>query len=58
MHALRRLFAFIACAAALVAHAQYPNHPIKIVVPWPPGGAVDTIGRLVADSITTWLTFS
>ena len=52
MHALRRLFAFAACALALAAHAQYPNKPIKIVVPWPPGGAVDTIGRLVADNIT------
>lgn len=52
MHALRRLFALAACALALAAHAQYPNKPIKIVVPWPPGGAVDTIGRLVADNIS------
>ena len=56
MHALRRLFAFVACAAALAAAAQsYPSKPIKIVVPWPPGGAVDTIGRLVADNLTTSL---
>ena len=53
MHVLRRLFAFAACALALAAQAQqYPSKPIKIVVPWPPGGAVDTIGRLVADNIT------
>ena len=56
MHVLRRLFAFAACALALAAQAQqYPSKPIKIVVPWPPGGAVDTIGRLVADNITTQL---
>jgi tripartite-type tricarboxylate transporter receptor subunit TctC len=55
MNALRRLFALAACAVALAAHAQYPTKPIKIVVPWPPGGAVDTLGRLVADSLSTQL---
>lgn len=52
MHALRRLFAFVAVLAACAAQAQYPSKPIKIVVPWPPGGAVDTLGRLVADNIS------
>jgi len=43
-----------ACLFALQAHAQpYPNHSIKLVVPWPPGGAVDIIGRLVAENIAT-----
>ena len=26
----------------------YPSQPIKLIVPWPPGGLTDTIGRLVA----------
>lgn len=52
MKVLRRMFAAIAVAAAATAvHAQYPTKPIKLVVPWPPGGAVDTIGRLIADNI-------
>jgi tripartite-type tricarboxylate transporter receptor subunit TctC len=55
MNALRRLIALAACAVAFAAHAQYPNKPIKIVVPWPPGGAVDTLGRLVADTISNQL---
>ena len=56
MHVLRRLFAFAACAAVLAAQAQqYPSKPIRIIVPWPPGGAVDTLGRLVADNITQQL---
>jgi tripartite-type tricarboxylate transporter receptor subunit TctC len=55
MKAVRRILAFAACALAVAAQAQYPNKPIKLVVPWPPGGAVDTIGRLVADSVTTQL---
>jgi len=55
MNVLRRIFVLAACALAFAAQAQYPNKPIKLVVPWPPGGAVDTIGRLVADSVTTQL---
>jgi tripartite-type tricarboxylate transporter receptor subunit TctC len=55
MNVLRRTFVLAACALAFAAQAQYPNKPIKIVVPWPPGGAVDTIGRLVADSVSSQL---
>jgi tripartite-type tricarboxylate transporter receptor subunit TctC len=53
MQALRRILAVLAFAAlSCNALAQYPNRPIHLVVPWPPGGAVDTIGRLIADSIS------
>jgi tripartite-type tricarboxylate transporter receptor subunit TctC len=36
---------------ALPANAAYPEKPLTLVVPFPPGGAVDTLGRIFADSI-------
>ena len=41
----------ICLAAALVplsAAAQYPNKPIKWIVPYPPGGTTDTLARIMA----------
>ena len=54
MAALVRLFVAAVAAALLstVAHAQYPTKPIRLVVPWPPGGAVDTLGRLIAQTVS------
>lgn len=34
------------------AVAAYPDKPITLVVPFPAGGAVDTLGRIFADSIS------
>jgi tripartite-type tricarboxylate transporter receptor subunit TctC len=30
------------------ASAQYPNRPLKMIVPFPPAGATDIVGRIVA----------
>ncbi len=43
--------AFMAVAA--IAHAQqaYPSRPIKLIVPWPPGGGVDTAARIISQPL-------
>jgi tripartite-type tricarboxylate transporter receptor subunit TctC len=48
------LFAFaIALLAPLAAAAQdYPNRPVRVVVPFSPGGAVDGPMRMIADQLS------
>jgi tripartite-type tricarboxylate transporter receptor subunit TctC len=39
--------------ASSQALAQYPNKPIRMIVPYPPGGATDVIGRVLAQRLST-----
>lgn len=44
----------LALAGLLPAHAQtgpFPNRPVKLVVPFPPGGPVDTVARAVGQKL-------
>lgn len=36
---------------AMPAHAQYPDRPIKAIVPFPAGGGTDVFARLVSDRL-------
>jgi tripartite-type tricarboxylate transporter receptor subunit TctC len=33
------------------ARAAYPERPIRLIVPFPPGGAVDPVARFIADAL-------
>lgn len=60
LHLFLGLFCF-AALLAMAAHAphavaqDYPNKPIRLVIPYPPGGGNDTLGRLVAQRLSTSL---
>lgn len=44
--------ALAACVTVTAAAQPFPNRPIRIVVPYPPGGSNDLMGRLVAQKFT------
>src|SRR3981189_3695068 len=48
-------FAIIAAAAEPAAAQSYPNRPVKIIVPFAPGGPTEFIIRLTADRLTGML---
>jgi len=48
---MRLAFALLFAFLAPLAHAQYPNRPVKLIVPFPPAGATDIVGRIVAQKL-------
>jgi tripartite-type tricarboxylate transporter receptor subunit TctC len=50
---MTRLFALFAlCCWAAAAGAQaYPAKPVTLIIPFPPGGSTDIIGRIAADGM-------
>ncbi len=52
----RVLLAAVVVAVAVPAYAQsFPARPVRLVVPYPPGGANDIVARLLAPSLTQQL---
>lgn len=54
MHRIRRLLlALVAIGLTLPAAAQtWPSKPMRLVIPYPPGGPTDLVGRLYAHKLT------
>src|SRR3954469_6382343 len=51
---LARLVMGALCLVALSAAAQttWPNRPVKLIVPFPPGGGSDAVGRVIAGKLS------
>jgi tripartite-type tricarboxylate transporter receptor subunit TctC len=47
------IFTLLLIPVAAWAQTPYPSKPIRIVVPFPPGGAVDIVGRALAQHLST-----
>jgi tripartite-type tricarboxylate transporter receptor subunit TctC len=45
-------FAAAASLSPRLARAAYPERPIRLIVPFVPGGAVDAVGRLLGNAMT------
>ena len=55
MRSLSTALMFLMLFAAMEAHAQpqpYPTRPIRLIVPYPPGGGTDIVSRPIAQKLT------
>jgi tripartite-type tricarboxylate transporter receptor subunit TctC len=46
------LFLLLACAAFHAPAQQYPDRPLRFIIPFTPGGISDTLSRLTAEHLT------
>jgi tripartite-type tricarboxylate transporter receptor subunit TctC len=52
-HFVRTLIATALLGASAVAMAQaWPTRTVKMIIPFPPGGTLDTVGRMLAQKLT------
>jgi tripartite-type tricarboxylate transporter receptor subunit TctC len=55
MRAMRWLVLLAGAAVQFAAAQSYPAKPVHLLVPYPPGGPVDTIGRVLAQPLSPLL---
>ncbi|HEX2547233.1 MAG TPA: tripartite tricarboxylate transporter substrate binding protein [Ramlibacter sp.] len=51
LRALKAAVAAVALGLALTAQAAYPERPVRIVVPYAPGGSSDVIARAISEEL-------
>lgn len=45
----------LACCMGVAAHAKYPDKPVRLVVPFPPGGNIDATARIISAGLSEHL---
>src|SRR5918998_4334446 len=51
-HLLSLTFAGLAAPTVLRAQSAWPDRPVRLIVPFPPGGSTDTIARIVQPKLS------
>ncbi len=53
---MKNILLLLSFALSFAVHAQgYPNRPVKVVIPWPPGQATDLAARIVGEKLSQQL---
>ena len=54
---MRTVLAFVLALASTLANAQdaWPSRPVRFILPFPPGGGTDILGRLIAERLSAHL---
>ena len=51
----RKLAAALLLLVSTAVSAAWPEKPVRIIIPWPPGGSTDIVGRILAADLTNRL---
>ncbi len=53
---MKRSLALVSLAllAGAVSAQPYPSKPVRVVIPWPPGGSNDVVGRIVLQKVAEY----
>src|SRR6202050_4354821 len=44
--------AFVALLAAPARAETFPDHPVRLIIPFAPGGSIDTLGRILTQKLS------
>ena len=42
----------LALTTSVAAQSDYPNRPVRLIIPFPPGGSNDVVGRMIGTQLT------